>query len=165
MHRAQERSEARVSEIHEGLKESEEELRVLERELADIAQLDRDLHELTHERAMLEAKAQDSEEQAAVALQELEAGEIGGAAPGTGQSGGLSKLDPAARRAAAKKAKKEARERAAEAYALEMAEDLATASQVDWATASPPRRADKNRAVFMAGLHWVRVVGHHTHLG
>jgi alpha-beta hydrolase superfamily lysophospholipase len=129
LHRAQERSEARVSEIHEGLKESEEELRVLERELADIDQLDRDLHELTHERAMLEAKAQDSEEQAAVALQELEAGEIGGAAPGTGQSGGLSKLDPAARRAAAKKAKKEARERAAEAYALEMAIHLKRAER------------------------------------
>merc|ERR1711968_171120 len=72
LHRAQERSEARVSEIHEGLKESEEELRVLERELADIDQLDRDLHELTHERAMLEAKAQESEENAQLALEGLE---------------------------------------------------------------------------------------------
>ena len=129
LHRAQERSEARVSEIHEGLKESEEELRVLERELADIDQLDRDLHELTHERAMLEAKAQESEENAQLALEGLEDGELGGTQPGTGQAGSRSKLDPAARRAAAKKAKKEARERAAEAYALEMAIHLKRAER------------------------------------
>ena len=129
LHRAQERSEARVSEIHEGLKESEEELRVLERELADIDQLDRDLHELTHERAMLEAKAQESEEQAQIAMDRLEDGELGGTQPGTGQGGARSKLDPAARRAAAKKAKKEARERAAEAYALEMAIHLKRAER------------------------------------
>jgi hypothetical protein len=62
LHRAQERAEARVSEIHEGLKESEEELRVLERELQDIDTLDRELHELTHEKSMLEAKVNDAED-------------------------------------------------------------------------------------------------------
>ena len=62
LHRAQERAETRVSEIHEGLKESEEELRVLERELQDIDTLDRELHELTHEKSMLEAKVADAED-------------------------------------------------------------------------------------------------------
>ena len=62
LHRAQERAETRVSEIHEGLKESEEELRVLERELQDIDTLDRELHELTHEKAMLESKVADAED-------------------------------------------------------------------------------------------------------
>ena len=66
LHRAQERAETRVSEIHEGLKESEEELRVLERELQDIDTLDRELHELTHEKSMLEAKVADAEDKHAV---------------------------------------------------------------------------------------------------
>merc|ERR1711871_1422994 len=82
-----------------------------------------------HERAMLEAKAQESEENAQLALEGLEDGELGGTQPGTGQAGARSKLDPAVRRAAAKKAKKEARERAAEAYALEMAIHLKRAER------------------------------------
>ena len=57
----------------------------------------------------------------------MEEGELGGTQPGTGQAGSRSKLDPAARRAAAKKAKKEARERAA--YALEMAIHLKRAER------------------------------------
>ena len=126
LHRAQERAEARVSEIHDGLKESEEELRVLERELADIDQLDRDLHELTHERAMLEQKAAESADQVH-AIENAMRQDIGGSA--AGQSGSISRLDAKARREQAKKAKKEQRERAAEAYALEMAIHLKRADR------------------------------------
>ena len=54
LHRAQEKAEARVSHIHAELKESEKELSVLERELQEIDQIERDLHELTHEREILQ---------------------------------------------------------------------------------------------------------------
>lgn len=53
LHRAQERAEARVSHIHAELKESEKELLVLERELQEIDQIERDLQVLTHERDVL----------------------------------------------------------------------------------------------------------------
>ena len=129
LHRAQERAETRVSEIHEGLKESEEELRILERELQDIDTLDRELHELTHEKAMLEAKVQDAEDKHAAMQAAVSEGDIGGAADGTGGTGGRSKLDAMSRRKAAKKLKAEQRERAAEAYALEMAIHLKRAER------------------------------------
>lgn len=53
LHRAQERAEARVSHIHAELTDSEQELLVLEKELQEIDQIERDLTQLTHERAML----------------------------------------------------------------------------------------------------------------
>lgn len=53
LHRAQERAEARVSHIHSELKDSEKELIVLERELQEIDQIERDLNILTHERSLL----------------------------------------------------------------------------------------------------------------
>ena len=55
--------------------------------------------------------------------------DLGGAADGTGGTGGRSKLDAIARRKAAKKLKAEQRERAAEAYALEMAIHLKRAER------------------------------------
>ncbi|GMI02768.1 hypothetical protein TrLO_g5677 [Triparma laevis f. longispina] len=53
LHRAQEKAEARVSHIHVELKESEKELGILEKELQDIDQIEKDLQELTHERKLL----------------------------------------------------------------------------------------------------------------
>merc|ERR1711871_1588056 len=53
LHRAQEKAEARVSHIHAELKENEKELIVLERELAEIDQIERDLAQMTHERDLL----------------------------------------------------------------------------------------------------------------
>ena len=53
IHRAQERAEARVSHIHADLKDSEKELLVLERELLEIDQIERDLINLTHERELI----------------------------------------------------------------------------------------------------------------
>jgi len=53
LHRAQERAEARVSHIHAELKESEKELVVLERELQEIDQIERDLNILTQERDLI----------------------------------------------------------------------------------------------------------------
>jgi hypothetical protein len=53
IHRAQERAEARVSHIHADLRESEKELLVLERELQEIDQIERDLINLTHEKDLL----------------------------------------------------------------------------------------------------------------
>jgi DNA repair exonuclease SbcCD ATPase subunit len=49
----QEKAESRVSHIHVELREAEKELSVLERELQEIDQIERDLHELTHERELL----------------------------------------------------------------------------------------------------------------
>lgn len=54
LHRAQEKAESRVSHIHAELRESEEELSVLERELQEIDQVERDLQELTHQRHILQ---------------------------------------------------------------------------------------------------------------
>ena len=129
LHRAQERAETRVSEIHEGLKESEEELKVLERELQDIDTLDRELHELTHEKSMLESKVNDAEDKHAAMQAAVSENDLGGAADGTGGTGGRNKLDAIARRKQAKKLKAEQRERAAEAYALEMAIHLKRAER------------------------------------
>lgn len=56
LHRSQEKAESRVSHIHAELRESEKELSVLERELQEIDQIERDLHELTHEREVLQLK-------------------------------------------------------------------------------------------------------------
>merc|ERR1711871_477349 len=53
LHRAQEKAEARVSHIHAELKENEKELIVLERELAEIDQIERDLAQMTHEKDLL----------------------------------------------------------------------------------------------------------------
>lgn len=53
MHRAQEKAEARVSHIHSELKENEKELIILERELAEIDQIEQDLAEMTHEKNLL----------------------------------------------------------------------------------------------------------------
>lgn len=49
----QEKAEARISHVYNELRESEKELRVLERELQEIDQIERDLQELTHERELL----------------------------------------------------------------------------------------------------------------
>ena len=54
LHQKQERTEARVSLIHAGLKQSEKELAKLEEELQQIDQLDRDLKELTHEKELFD---------------------------------------------------------------------------------------------------------------
>jgi hypothetical protein len=53
LHRAQEKAEARVSRIHADLKDSEKELQILERELVEIDQIERELQTLTHERDIL----------------------------------------------------------------------------------------------------------------
>lgn len=55
LHRAQEKAEARISHVYSELKESEKELRTLERELQEIDQIERDLKELSHERELLHA--------------------------------------------------------------------------------------------------------------
>ena len=60
LHRAQERAEARVSFIHAELKDSEQELVVLERELQEIDQIERDLITLTHERNVLASGITDA---------------------------------------------------------------------------------------------------------
>merc|ERR1719198_2811847 len=54
LHRSQGKAESRVSHIHVELREAEKELSVLERELQEIDQIERDLHELTHERELLQ---------------------------------------------------------------------------------------------------------------
>ena len=61
LNRAQTRTEHRVRRIHQGLRESQKELGVIERELNDIDQLDRELAVMIHDPAMVEA--QDWEEQ------------------------------------------------------------------------------------------------------
>ena len=53
LHRAQERAEARVSHIYTELKDSEEELMILERELLEIDQIENDLVTLSRERNVL----------------------------------------------------------------------------------------------------------------
>ena len=53
LHRAQERAEARVSHIHSEMKDAEKELSVLERELTEIDQIERDLQTLSHEKDLL----------------------------------------------------------------------------------------------------------------
>jgi alpha-beta hydrolase superfamily lysophospholipase len=60
LHRAQERAEARVSHIHAELSESEKELVILERELQEIDQIERDLSVLTHERDLLTQGIEDA---------------------------------------------------------------------------------------------------------
>lgn len=60
LHRAQERAEARVSHIHAELTEAEKELVVLERELQEIDQIERDLNVLTHERDLLNQGIEDA---------------------------------------------------------------------------------------------------------
>lgn len=60
LHRAQERAESRISHIHAELKESEKELVILERELQEIDQIERDLQILTHERQLLNAGIEDA---------------------------------------------------------------------------------------------------------
>lgn len=110
LHRAQQRAEARVSEIHAGLAESEQELAVLERELTDIDQLDRDLHELTHEKEMLEATIASNAKRGAAGMS---IGDLGG---GTGKASGMGKAGNVAMLT-----QEQERERAAESYALEMA--------------------------------------------
>ena len=54
LHRAQQSAEARISHIHAELRDSEQELSVLERELQEIDQIEDDLQELTHERKLLQ---------------------------------------------------------------------------------------------------------------
>jgi hypothetical protein len=53
LHRAQERAEARVSHIHAEMQDAEKELSVLERELSEIDQIERDLQTLSHEKDLL----------------------------------------------------------------------------------------------------------------
>lgn len=60
LHRAQERAEARISHIHAELKDSEKELVILERELQEIDQIERDLQVLTHERNVLANGIEDA---------------------------------------------------------------------------------------------------------
>ena len=57
LNRAQTRTEHRVRRIHQGLRESKKELNVIERELADIDQLDRELQVMVHDPAMIEAQS------------------------------------------------------------------------------------------------------------
>lgn len=92
LHRAQERAETRVSQVHAGLQESERELAVLEQELRDVDHLDETLHQLTHEKALFDARAEIAEREAR-------------ARKGSSYDPGLDE---------------DARKRAAESYALEM---------------------------------------------
>lgn len=61
LHRAQEKAEARISHVYNELRHSEKELRVLEKELQEVDQIERDLQELTHERELLQ-KVSNQEE-------------------------------------------------------------------------------------------------------
>eukprot|EP00937_MAST-01D_sp_MAST-1D-sp2_P001912 g1912.t1 len=110
LHRAQEQSETRVSQIHAGLVDSERELAILERELQEIDQIERDLHELTHEQEMMALENADGI--AVPALGDGTAGDAGGAVVGG---------DPAS--------KEELKRRQAESYALEMAIHLKRAER------------------------------------
>ncbi len=56
LHRKQMSAEANVSVIHANLVESEKDLKLLEKELQDIDQLDQDLRELTHEKALFDKR-------------------------------------------------------------------------------------------------------------
>merc|ERR1711937_243568 len=98
-------AEVKVSFIHAGLRESEKELQILERELQSIDQLDQDLRELTHEKEIYDKRIQ------------MDGGVINtrGAllSTGVGTTGTTAIMDPEAE-AAAEKAK-------ADSYALEMA--------------------------------------------
>lgn len=60
LHRAQERAESRVSHITSDLKDSEREMLILERELQEIDQIERDLMTLTHERELLSKNVKDA---------------------------------------------------------------------------------------------------------
>ena len=111
LHRAQERAEARVSEIYAGLKENEEELSTLERELSAVDQLDTDLRELTHDKRLLDAQVAKDEAQEAQAVVSRSSG--GGGGGGGGRRGGGRRRSSAAEALAA--------QRAADAYALEVA--------------------------------------------
>ena len=102
LHRAQERAEARVSEIYAGLKENEEELSTLERELTAVDQLDSDLRELTHDKRLLDEQV--------AADEQGEAASTRGGRPGSRAVARRSSVEEAA-----------AAQRAADAYALEVA--------------------------------------------
>lgn len=104
LHRAQERAEARVSHIHAELKDSEKELVVLERELQEIDQIERDLQNLTHERDLITRGIRDA---AGVARSAEEGNEstILGKPPGVG----VADMTP-----------EQQRRLKADAYALEM---------------------------------------------
>ena len=107
LHRAQEKAEARVSHIHAELKESEKELSVLERELQEIDQIERDLHELTHEREILQIGITGA---AGVAASGEAPTDDDGAPPVVGGGRGAGAAGGA-----------EARQMQAESYALEIA--------------------------------------------
>ena len=82
LNRAQTRTEHRVRRIHQGLRESKKELNVIERELADIDQLDRELQVMVHDPAMIEAqKYTESDAQGSGG---------GGGGGGGSSSGGMS---------------------------------------------------------------------------
>ena len=113
LHRAQEQAETRVSQIHEGLRDSERELAVLERELQEIDQIEQDLHELTHETEMLHANSQAI----------MGARGDGAVATFAGSVNGDLRPIPQA------ESKEDARRRQAESYALEMAIHLKRAER------------------------------------
>jgi pimeloyl-ACP methyl ester carboxylesterase len=101
LHRAQEKAEARVSRIHTDLKESEKELVVLQRELQEIDQIEKELQTLTHERDLLQQGVKD-----AVGM------------PRTAQRGRTDIV--MGREASAEHDPEAARRRQAQAYALEL---------------------------------------------
>ncbi|CAM9255759.1 unnamed protein product, partial [Ectocarpus fasciculatus] len=104
LHRAQERAEARVSHIHSELKDSEKELVVLERELQEIDQIERDLQNLTHEKDLITRGISDA---AGVSRSAVDGNEdaILGKPPGVG----VADMTP-----------EQQRKLKADAYALEM---------------------------------------------
>ena len=113
LNRAQSAAEARISHVHAELKESEGELTVLERELQEIDQIEVDLHELTHERNLLQMGIEGAAGLPLTGDPEPDEGTLNGRGSmsiATGDSG----LSMQARR-------EQHRQKQTEAYALEMA--------------------------------------------
>jgi len=60
LHKAQEKAEGRVSYIHAQLSDAENEISVLEREMNEMDQIERDINAMTHERELLQAGIMDA---------------------------------------------------------------------------------------------------------
>lgn len=60
LHRAQEKAELKVNEIHSNLKDSENDLLQLEGELKEIDKLENEVDEISHEQSLLKKKVEQS---------------------------------------------------------------------------------------------------------
>jgi hypothetical protein len=101
----------RISHIHSELKDSEKELNVLERELQEIDQIESDLHELTHEKKLLQMGIEGAAGISSTGLGDDSQEVAGGSIASGSEFRGLS---AEARRDAMKK-------KQTESYAMEMA--------------------------------------------